>query len=227
MKTEKPILFSTEMVKAILAGRKLMTRRLQGLEKINENPDGYYFQSLVLHASGKFTFGAKNPDGIPINDLIVECKPRYKSGDILWVRESFCLTQPFDPETYHFGYKCGVQPYSSKPASEKYDFSTPDKWKPSIHMPREAARIFLKVTNVRVERLQDISEADAIAEGIECEYHDGKNIYYFYPCNDLRDDSYLEYPITSFYSLWNSINGHESWNKNPWVFVYEFEILKK
>ena len=90
-------------------------------------------------------------------------------------------------------------------AKEKYGY----KWKPSIFMPREACRIFLKVTNVRVERLQDISDHDVIAEGIVME-----KTPFIEPCN-------------AFASLWESINGIGSWALNPWVWVYEFKQIEK
>jgi hypothetical protein len=103
------------------------------------------------------------------------------------------------------------------------------KWKPSIYMPFKATRIYLKVTRVSLERLNDISSTDAINEGIDrCRDCDtNEELYYFYPCNDLRDDSWLFSSKTSFYSLWKSINGNGSWEKNPWVWVYEFKKIEK
>lgn len=96
-------------------------------------------------------------------------------------------------------------------------------------MPKAACRLFLEITNIRVERLQDISEDDAIREGIKSEIFtpNSEKCYYFYPCNDLRDDSYIDLPKTSFYSLWQSINGPESWDENPWVWVIEFKRVNK
>jgi len=133
---------------------------------------------------------------------------------LLWVRETWCkgITKP-----YH---------YAASVCNPKYD--KPDGgWKPSIHMPKSAARIWLKVTELRIERLHNITDQDAIAEGIKREVfpQTGSDCYYFYPCNDLRDDSYIDYPKTSFYSLWKSINGQESWDSNPWVWVISFEVL--
>lgn len=105
---------------------------------------------------------------------------------------------------------------------------SPLNWKPSLFMPKEAARIFLKVTNVRCERLQDISEEDAIAEGISFQFYD----------TDFKEEMprYKNYlnklfqtssPIYSFASLWRKINGKDSWKKNPWVWVYDFERIEK
>ena len=217
----KPILFSTEMVQAILEGRKKLTRRTQGLEIINNNPDDWFLDGLKI--LGRFIFhNLKSKEEIQI-------KPKFEIGDILWVRETFGQDCFGD-----FFYK----------ASDELPGDIL-KWKPSIHMPKKAARIFLEVTNVRVERLQEISEEDVIAEGVKMikkgeKYEDlengeliskkhEENYYYFYPGHDdFRDDSYMPrsvFPnahISSFFSLWCLIHNEKSWKANPWVWVYEF-----
>lgn len=204
---ERPILFSTPMVQAILEGRKTMTRRVV-------KP-----QSAILSDEMARSLGIQPP--IKQNQPVISC-PYGQPGDVLWVRETYhhtsCLNLSPDDETYGYVYKADNQPWDDL---ENWN------WKPSIYMPKEAARIWLQITNVRVERLQYISEEDAIAEGILKEKYDGIDIYYFYPCNDLRDDSYIDNPITSFYSLWKSINGQDSWNANPWVWVVEFKRINK
>ena len=104
------------------------------------------------------------------------------------------------------------------------------KWKPSIYMPKKRARIFLEVTNVRVERLKDISEEDAISEGI-----DKKGDLYFnyvesegyFKKSFPKEYFYKEIPKVSFISLWAKINGIDSWIANPWVWVYEFKVVEK
>ncbi|HRZ96023.1 MAG TPA: hypothetical protein P5084_00590 [Paludibacter sp.] len=214
----KPILFSNEMVQAILAGRKTQTRRILKVKGCREFvPD----PTWSLEDCEKW--GAK---------------PKYEPGDILWVRET-CGTTAIGNM-----YKASVcSPDVNKPLSG---------WKPSIHMPKEAARIFLKVTNVRVERLQDVSEDDAVAEGIDRfentlfnemrykDYTDGKRrdkdfnrypemakeIGYSHfggnPWPDWRD------PISSFQTLWQSINAKKHpWESNPWVWVYTFKRIEK
>jgi len=120
-------------------------------------------------------------------------KPKYQVGDILYVRETW--------RKHEFGFDYRVLENGQLFPSFDDD---PIKWKPSIHMPREAARLFLEVREVRVERLQDITEADAMAEGV-------------LPFNNqvLRAKGYFE-------DLWNSINGKGAWESNPWVWVYEF-----
>lgn len=199
MKTH-PILFNTEMVQAILQGNKTQTRRTKGLNFININPSNWTIEELQ-------SLWAKS------NDFdIKEIKKPYDVGDILWVRETFA-----------FNFREGVYDHKAHYASQDHYYG----WKPSIHMPKAAARLFLQITDVRIERLNDISDKDSITEGIKTDNCEGKDCYYFYPCNDLRDDSYLDSPKTSFYSLWNSINGEKAWALNPWVWVIEFKQIEK
>lgn len=211
--TFKPILFNTEMVQAILQGRKTQTRRTRNLNKVNQDPDNFTFESFSVdynymsfnNLKTGFWQGITNAIGVP--------------GDILWVRETFS-TQDFN------------RPYIYKAnqfdKNDPFDYSI-IKWKPSIHMPKEACRIFLEITEIRVERLQEISNKDCINEGIKRETFPptGEQCFYFYPCKDLRDDSYLDCPKTSFYSLWKSINGQKSWESNPWVWAISFERISK
>lgn len=187
-----PILFNTEMVQAILDNRKKQTRRLI------KDP---YVQERLESGDHDRTYIEKN---VP-----------YKIGDILWVRETW--HEIHDSETNQFikyGYKADwSEGITSHPKNKGI-------WKPSIHMPKEATRIFLKVTKVKWERIQDISEADAIAEGVELF---DTNRYKDY--EDLNN-SFLHARI-SFASLWESINGKNSWQKNPYVWVYDFEQVEK
>lgn len=141
--------------------------------------------------------------------------PYGQPGDLLWVRESF-YEPLFEKLNGKYYYKADLE-------KQSWDF----KWKPSIHMPKAAARIWLRVTDVRVERLQDISEDDAIAEGIEHLRAGafGKVWRNYGPID--ADVPYYFNPKHSFQSLWESINGPESWNKNPWVWVVSFEVVSK
>jgi hypothetical protein len=139
--------------------------------------------------------------------------PYGQAGDRLWVRETFHVCPHHDDVFY-----------------KSDDLLLPRKcmahrrWRPSIHMPRWASRITLKITGVRVERLQDISEADAIAEGIEPDGDFWKH-YGPHPLKDLGENVAHAYPVNSFRSLWHSINGPESWAANPWVWVVEFKCV--
>lgn len=139
--------------------------------------------------------------------LLLTIKYKYKVGDVLWVRETF-----IEKDNLYFKY-----------ASVAEIWQREWKWKPSIFMPKEACQIFLKVKSIRVERLQDISEDDAEKEGIR----PIANHCFF---NYLSKDEWFDHPYAaklSFQSLWISINKEDSWKFNPFVFVYEFEIIEK
>lgn len=188
------------MVQAILEGRKKLTRRTQGLEIINKNPNDWFSDGFII--LGRFIFHNLN------SKEEIKIKPKFEIGDILWVRETF----------QKFNNKEGFAYYASENSATQNLVS----WKPSIHMPKEAARIFLEVTNVRVEPLQEISEEDAIAEGIKKTWinDDIKQCKFK---NYINDGKGSKSPIDSFISLWKKINGEDSWNANPWVWVYEFK----
>lgn len=202
----KPILFSTEMVQAILAGRKTQTRRV-----IKTQPKKY--DNVLPHLKPDWD-GKKN---YPLtlfyfdveagrNHINYEFQlPLCQPGDILWVRETHFVC---DSE---FIFK----------ADYESDFYRNIKWRPSLFMPKEAARIFLKVTNVRVERLQDINAADSVAEGIsdvKFNYHKSINPRVIE----------MTAQIMAFRDLWDSINDKKNpWESNPWVWVYEFERIEK
>ncbi|MFO0359263.1 MAG: hypothetical protein ACK50N_02085 [Flavobacteriales bacterium] len=200
-----PILFSTETVQAILEGRKTQTRRVIKPQPADSFLNNGHVIAFVTEKTLNHT---------------VYC-PYGEVGDVLWVRETWCLTTPFGPEEYYFGYKTSSQ--AEIKASEKYDYYSPDEWKPSIHMPKEACRIFLQITNIRVERLKDISAADAFREGINYSYDEEEGYKYWHYIKKKFGPS----PIHSFQTLWESINGEESWEANPWVWVIEFERTVK
>jgi len=142
-------------------------------------------------------------------ELIGDLKMKYgKPGDVFWVREKF-TPLPFDMVNQitglHFSYYADCDADSLELAKE-YGF----KWKPSIHMPKEAARIFLKIKHVRVERLNQISRRDCVLEGCPIPIPSGKTN-----------------PKAWFYDLWTDINGMNSWLSNPYVWVIEFERIDK
>jgi hypothetical protein len=138
--------------------------------------------------------------------------PYGNIGDVLWVRETWALRPGFSDWKYY-----------------KADYSAEDlshiKWKPSIHMPKEACRLFLEVTEVRVQRLQDISANDAIDEGIEIVPSDMPVTYKNYEKGFEWDG--LGDSTQSFQSLWESINGHDSWQANPFVWAITFKRIVK
>lgn len=192
---EIPILFNTEMVRALLSGRKTMTRRMI-------KPNNFVFKSLQNKVLASY-----------FNSYDHGFCPYGQPGDILWVREMFSKNEN------RLIYRANV--------CSKFDLPDDFKWKPSIHMPKDACRIFLKVKSVRVERLKDITQEDSMSEGI-FDYEDGTYKNYFTQ-KGLREKDGVEclLPKGSFQSLWCSINGVKSWDENPWVWVIEFEVINK
>lgn len=194
----KPILFNTEMVRAILDGRKTCTRRLvkpQPDEK-HTYPLGFVTDSTEKKKVGRFGFGIDEYGG-----SIQYEKPPYQPGDILYVRETWCK-----------GYLMN--------AKERYYYKADDNdflctWHPSTNMPKQAARIWLRVMDVRVERLQEITAESALTEGAD---------KYIHANGTLNEDQ----TITSFIGIWNSTIKKSDidrygWDANPYVWVIEFE----
>lgn len=204
----KPILFSTEMVQAILEGRKTQTRRI-----IKPQPilgDGTWDVRNIheyFYDNGKFI-------SVPKLNTENHKSVKIKTGDILWVRETWQTTWNENKKSWDTIYKAD--------GGYWIDDDGIMKWKPSIYMPKKRARIFLEVTNIRVQRLQEISEEDAIAEGIKKTWinDDIKQCKFK---NYINDGKGSKSAIDSFISLWEKINGEDSWNVNPWVWVYDFK----
>ena len=202
----KPILFNTEMVRAILEGRKTVTRRVikpqprQGEEKPHRLHSGCWFFEIP---SRRFPC---TPD-VSVGPYWPPCQP----GDILYVRETWAhpsaaeIANGADPEMYL--YKADdLQPAAC------------DKWWPSIHMPKEAARIFLRVTDVRVERLQDITGDECPSEGVPLYSGPvgGREACYRFCFADIWDDTIKPSDLDDY-----------GWSANPWVWVIKFERCEK
>lgn len=210
----KPILFNTEMVRAILEGRKSCTRRLvkpQPDEK-HTYPLGFVTDSTEKKEVGCFGFDANEYGG-----SIQYVKPpyRYAPGDILYVRETWKKA----PKGYYY--------YEDW---QRNDIADVTKWKPSIYMPKEAARIWLKVTDVRVERLQDITPKGAESEGVGNLFYDDIG----YGEKNYGTEVDPEYGIAKeqFAWLWESTIKKSDidrygWDASPWVWVIEFERCEK
>lgn len=215
---DRPILFSAPMIRAILDGRKTQTRRI-----IKPQPHGRYAPIVSFnHGRMEIAFGPdmRAKDGGP-----KWWRPIAQSGDRMWAREAHALL----PRTAYRGSigtgtisqrEHPTDGYSAAVFREGFDRSGRPPWRPSIHMPRWASRITLYVTEVRVERLNSISEADAIAEGIEPE--EGYWRDYLMPATQICTS-----PVESYRTLWESINGAGSWAENPWVAAYTFAPLPK
>lgn len=208
---EKPILFSGAMVRAILDGRKTQTRRI--VKGAWHEPDGY-LQSEPEGENGEWYFSCRK---VPAS-FVARC-PYGREGDRLWVRE-----------TFQTGDVAMNEPHGTVYRATDPDWGTMEgwKWKPAIHMPRWASRITLEITQVRVQRLQDISEDDAKAEGVE---HDGIVGYY---CDDGNPNDPEDFGAHrcnwrfGFKMLWESINAKRGygWEKNPWVWAISFRRVQ-
>ncbi len=196
--TMRPILFKTPMVLAIEDGSKTQTRRVIKIDKsyIWENVKTSLVDNHFIVGSGMQDFEQ------------VKC-PYGEVGDILWVREKWLDAS--------IGKKDGrTIIYFASESGQLYD-QQGAKWKPSIFMPKSACRIFLKITDIRSERLQEISVEDAKSEGL---YEVGyKGVSFAYA---KGEGSYAS-ATGAFMALWISINGKDSWKKNPWLWVLDFE----
>lgn len=220
MKKERPILFSTPMVEAIYNGTKNQTRRDKGLDTINENPDNWQVLHYTL-INNKTTVVLQCKQGFGY--LRVSC-PYGKTDDTLWVRETFIKL----PEDDLFTYKANSPYQISLDLKQDILKAKGLKWKPSIHMPRKAARLFLRIADISLERLNDISKEDARGEGvllIKNNEEDFLKKFAFYPNYMPTQPPFFKSPITSFMTLWDSINGKSAYSKNPWVWVIKFKTI--
>lgn len=239
---EHPLLLSTPMVQAVLDGRKTQTRRVlkqnntlfDGYTHIPYGLDGHTFQDFDL-ANARVSRGpspagnpgpylkASYPRGMETTHRLY---PRIQPGDRIWFRETWALTESDSGPVV--AYKAGgrrihmllnddhgqptVNAIGPDPEDPSY---TVERWRPSLYMPRWACRLVVEVVSVRPERVKDITEKDAIQEGIESTAEGDWRNY-------MDQAARLASPVGSFRSLWTSINGPGSWTANPWVWAYKF-----
>lgn len=206
---ERPIIFSAPMVRAILSGAKTQTRRVVptmvtgGRVEYPGKRDGRGFSRVNWLDTAEGMAQAAQ-----------DCK-HGRPGDKLWVKETWGAVP------HMMG---GVQPETLRyRADGEYQNERGTwRWRSSIHMPRWASRITLEITGVRVERLQDISEADALSEGVAQVVRDRL------PAQQCGEYDAIDVdPVELYRDLWESINGHGSWDANPWVWVIEFKKLEQ
>lgn len=216
--TEKPILFSGPMVRAILDGRKTMTRRVIKVQPPVEATSAGNYSSSREGVTNRWTWMSGNPKDCDTWEPLDDFKLPYAPGDLLWVREAHAIVGNVDPGFVLYranGYEAECERHGfDKP----YPPEAAARWRPSIFMPRWASRITLRVTAVKVERLQDISEDDARAEGIS-PLPSGR----YYCDHDEDGEITAKSPVTAFAWLWNSIHGEDAWMANPWIAAYSFE----
>jgi len=220
---DKPILFNTDMVCALLDGRKTQTRRI-----VKPQPEHRENESLPGEFGTFFHGWNLDHPAMSIKDILQYC-PYGKPGDLLWVRESAINHSILKAH----GSKRYMDVKYVADESVTRDVRYPSRLARPIldhKMPngcyREASRLTLRITNVRVERVQDISEENARAEGAES-----------YDVSTLSDDEIflLDAPVLNrstpykngFSMLWDSVNGPDAWDRNDWVWVIEFEVIKQ
>jgi hypothetical protein len=223
----RPILYSAPMVRALLEGRKTQTRRVVKHRHPFEVDDG-----IIDSGDAKWPYFPEYVYGEP-GVIPMRC-PYGTRGDRLWVKETHAVVMPS---------KSGKLEYDGARLIEDTEHGTPvevwyradgelgvmstmfddgPRWRPSIHMRREYSRLTLEVTDVRVERVQDISNTDAIAEGlIPVDGPNGKQMWAY----SETTGGYFADPRVAFHMLWHSINGAESWAANPWVWCVGFKVV--
>lgn len=202
------------MVQAILEGRKSQTRRI-----LKHQPAEGYVPKLITDHFGNY-FVQFRKDAVHVETKILPL-PYGQKGDVIWVREGFYTASHFDNQRPSMLKKLAVEVYYTADVQD-YEIARPlhrGKSRPSIFLPADFARIFLKNKRVRIEKLWDISEEDAIAEGIDLSQDHKLSL------TTLRNNESVPKHEAGieFMNLWGRINGKESWDYNPWVFVYEFE----
>lgn len=216
----KPMLFSSEMIRALLDGRKTQTRRIA--KEFHTEAYGMGWCEKVWQDERLGFFGEwnwRNPT-TKKKTSITSITPRHPVGSLIWVKETYRTL--YDPATclegartidYRADGNKRIDDMRPKGRTAKYP------WKPSIFMPKSASRITLEVTAVKVERLNDISEEDAKAEGCILSQR----------CEGLGSADWPEFPNSyrqAYEALWESINGKGSWALNPWVWCYTFRRVK-
>lgn len=225
-----PILFNTDMVLAILDGRKTVTRRVVRYKYSNTEmkmrTDKYGTRLIEIQKDIEGETHGRNPDGGTWHKLLpyTEKKPPYQPGDILYIRETWAFLPCV--ECMDEGPSCHIEPvvYDDGDCESEgcfvYKASHPRpervRWTPSIHMPKDATRIWLKVTDVRVERLHDMTLDDFLAEGVAIRpeaFNDPENAYM-----QARSE---------FARIWDSTIRKSQTDLNPWVWVIEFERCEK
>ena len=218
--SDRPIIFSAPMIRALLDGRKTQTRRV-----LKPQPDEGGIAFMQVHPDGRDYAVVQRRHEYGDQSI---CKPVVSIGDRLWVREAHYLTDDGDSEYAVFAEDAnGVSDHLENIQTlmatfPKVDWSKHVRLRPSIHMPRWASRLTLIIADVRVERLQEISEADAASEGCDAERIGMASMYGLggsprFPTL-ARDE---------FRHLWNILHGPDAWDANPWVTAITFTVHKR
>lgn len=229
----RPILFSTPMIQALLEGRKTQTRRIVKPQPtpITDEDDFKWRTNEKVYGNPPYWWASKGCEAmLGIHEMRYDC-PYGSVGDLLWVRETFCIGEiaagDHDPAEKEPLFVDQSSVAREEVVYKEYCISNDIGieeviWKPSIFMPKSASRLTLEITNIRVERLQDISKQDAIAEGIEYE----SDSHITQRCKNYISGGRCPDPIFSYHTLWQKLNGKDSWAKNEWMWVIEFKVHK-
>lgn len=222
--TERPILFSAPMVRAILAGSKTQTRRPVAFPR---SRDAF----VVVDHGGWWPYQSDDGESQLCDDGMEHpyACPYGKPGDRLWVRENGWERPERTPRMMREGADTWAPYYYDADGISDAEAADLKAWgftrRPSIHMPRKACRILLEVTGVRVERLHAITEADAIAEGVERTVTGDGWRWYADEDSELAGLAPRTSAIDSYRTLWEHLGGAGSWRANPWVWAIEFRKL--
>lgn len=213
--TARPIIFSAPMIRALLAGEKTQTRRIVKPQPPRDHSPlvvGRFCPTVIdrwgEELPGDEVFGVTTEDG----EWCTRC-PYGQPGDLLWVRETWGAWP-------HMMGGIQLDSLRYRADGEYQDEHGAWCWRPSIHMPRWASRLTLRITDVRVQRLQDISTEEAFAEGIE-------RIDAYCGAIQLPHGKSYSTARGAFRSLWTTIHGPDSWSANPWVWALTFEVIRK
>lgn len=234
---ERPIIFSAPMVRALLDGRKTQTRRIIKPQPEQNDAGLWVWPPDWRTGIPKFGIGVQTDDAGLVQSLEYDPGRRlgYAPGDRLWVREAHALV-PATAYRASVGVDTRINPSDPDQAvvyREGWERCQPGRWRPSIHMPRWASRLTLAVTDVRVQRLQEISERDAADEGLATVTKDGKLWKWGIPDRDGLPGTdnlgwpwiqWCEDPRQAYSTLWDSIHGAGAWDANPWVVAVTFTV---
>lgn len=208
---ERPIIFNSEMVRAILDGRKTQTRRVCKVQPYFEEEYDTWHCFYPWGDGGHGIYQSEKEMRDEYDRVMLHKCPYGKVGDRLWCRETWAHEDGGCDD-----HKCGQPTHIYYKATECYPESI--RWRPSIHMPRWASRITLEITDIRVERVKDIKQGDISAEGVD----NGKSN----PSMGIRHENLQ---ILAWIDLWNSINNDRGygWDANPWAWVVEFKRVEQ
>lgn len=201
---QTPLLFKPEMVKQIIAGTKTQTRRIIKDEALKCLEAGFMEEYVALPENKLCPYGYGG---------LIE-----NSGDLIWIRETWA--KDYGGLGAHF--------FKADFSAAAKELMPEPKWKSPLHLKKQDARLWLQIESIKAERLNDITDDDAIAEGIEqIDFNHGGMKWYRLYQNTPKDDDATTSPVKAFRSLWEHINGPGSWELNPWVWVIKFKQVSK